>query len=249
MTYEAEYERLVARTYDDAYAIIRDSSGDAAFYQSMAEADEGPLLELGCGTGRILLKVAETGIACVGIDASEEMLNVLSEKKPPDNVTLVHDHMETFDLGEGRFGLITAPFRVLQHLLDSPSQLAALNNIRRHLTPKGAFVFDVFDPKLARMAVNQEPEVLDARFQYQGHEMRRYTSLTRDLSTQVMTVTFRFEGHPEFVGSTRIKMRWYYRYELEHLLGRAGFTDLTFYRDFARTSWSSGGEIVVIARP
>ena len=87
MTYEAEYERLVARTYDDAYAIIRDSSGDAAFYQSMAEADEGPLLELGCGTGRILLKVAETGIACVGIDASEEMLNVLSEKKPPDNVT------------------------------------------------------------------------------------------------------------------------------------------------------------------
>ena len=69
------------------------------------------------------------------------------------------------------------------------------------------------------------------------------------MSAQVQSVTFRYDGGPpELQGSTEIKMRWYYRYELEHLLRRAGFSELTFYRDFAKTPWTSGGEIIVVAR-
>lgn len=249
MTYEVEYERLVARTYDSVYAVIRDSSGDSAFYRSIAEETGGPLLELGCGTGRVLLNSAATGIECVGLDASSEMLQVLREKNPPENVSLVQDRIESFDLGFGRFRLITAPFRTMQHLLDPQSQLAALRNIHRHLAPEGVFAFDVFDPNLAAIAVEKEPEVLDATFEYQGDEMRRYAAVSRDLSTQVMSVTFRFEGeNADLVGSTRFHMRWYYRYEIEHLLARADFTDVTFFRDFVRTPWSSGSEIVVMAR-
>ena len=249
MTYEVEYERLVARTYDSVYAVIRDPSGDSAFYRSMAEEIGGPLLELGCGTGRVLLDSAETGLECVGLDASNEMLDVLREKNPPENVTLVHGRIEDFELGSGRFRLITAPFRTIQHLLDPQGQLAALRNIHRHLKPDGVFVFDLFDPNLAAIAVEEEPEVLDATFEYQGDEMRRYATIARDLSTQVMTLTFRFEGgNADLVGSTRFHMRWYYRYEIEHLLARARFTDVTFFRDFARTPWSSGSEIVVVAR-
>lgn len=249
MTYKAEYERLMAQTYDEVYAVIRDPSGDVGFYKSMACEFGGPLLELGCGTGRTLLKAAETGIECVGLDSSREMLDVLVQKTPPDNLTLVHDSIETFDLGKSRFQLITAPFRTVQHLLDPQSQLAALQNIRRHLAPSGAFIFDVFDPNLARMAVTEEPEQLDANFQYRGQEMRRYVSVLRDISTQIMTVSFRFEGgNPDLVGSTDVLMRWFYRYELEHLLSLAGFPNLTFYRDFAHSPWSSGGEIIVVAR-
>jgi ubiquinone/menaquinone biosynthesis C-methylase UbiE len=249
MTYTVEYERLVARTYDSVYAVVRDPSGDSAFYRSMADDTGGPMLELGCGTGRVLLNSAETGLECVGLDASSEMLDVLREKNPPENVTLVHGRIEDFDLGSGRFRLITAPFRAMQHLLDPQSQLAALSNIHRHLKSDGVFVFDVFDPNLAAIAVEEEPECLDATFEYQGDEMRRYVTVVRDLSTQVMTLTFRFEGeNAELVGSTRFDMRWYYRYEIEHLLARAGFVDVTFFRDFARTPWRSGCEIVVVAR-
>ena len=249
MTYEAEYERLVARTYDSVYAVLRDSSGDSAFYRSMAEETGGPLLELGCGTGRVLLDSAETGLECVGLDASNEMLDVLREKSPPDNVSLMQGRIEDFDLGFGRFRLITAPFRAMQHLLDPESQLVALRNIHRHLASGGTFVFDVFDPNLAATAVEEEPEILDASFEYQGNEMRRYVSVVRDLSTQVMTLTCRFEGeNADLVGSARFRMRWYYRYEIEHLLARAGFTNVTFFRDFVRTPWSSGNEIVVVAR-
>ncbi|MEQ8860381.1 MAG: class I SAM-dependent methyltransferase [Pseudomonadales bacterium] len=249
MTYEDEYERLVAQTYDGVYAVVRDPSGDAAFYRSLADEVGGPLLELGCGTGRTLLPVAESGVECVGLDASTEMLAVLRQKGIPENVTLEHGRIETFDLGDGRFRLITCPFRALQHLLDPQTQLSALRNIRRHLDPTGVFTFDVFDPNLARTAVAEEPESLDATFEYQGQEVRRYASVARDLSTQVSTVTFRFESdRVELAGSTRIHMRWFYRYELEHLLARAGFGDLTFYRDFKRTPWSSGAETVVVAR-
>ena len=248
MTYEIEYERLIARTYDSVYDVVRSSSGDSDFYRSVAEETGGPLLELGCGTGRVLLNSAEIGIECVGLDASKEMLDVLREKDLPSNVTLKHGRIEDFDLGAGRFRLITAPFRAMQHLLDPQSQLAALGNIHRHLTSDGMFVFDVFDPKLAAIAVEEEPEVLDATFEYQGDEMRRYVTIVRDLSTQVMSLTFRFEGkNADLVGSTRLHMRWYYRYEIEHLLARAGFLDVTFFRDFARSPWSSGGETVVVA--
>ncbi|MGI9235023.1 MAG: class I SAM-dependent methyltransferase [Woeseiaceae bacterium] len=249
MTYEVEYERLVARTYDSVYAVVRDSSGDSAFYRSMAEEIGGPLLELGCGTGRVLLDSAETGIECVGLDASNEMLEVLRGKNPPENVSLVHARIEDFELGVGRFRLVTAPFRALQHLLDPERQLAALRNVRRHLTSDGVFVFDVFDPKLAALAIAEDPEYLDATFEYQGCEMRRYVTVVKDLSTQVMALTFRFEGENlDLVGSTKIHLRWYYRYEIEHLLARAGFSDVTFFRDFVRTPWSSGGEIVGVAR-
>lgn len=156
---------------------------------------------------------------------------------------------EDFDLGERRFRLITAPFRVMQHLLDVQTQLATLRNVRRHLAAGGVFAFDVFDPKLDRMAILEQPEAPGARFVHEGFEMRRHESVSRDLRTQVMTVRFRLEGGPpELNGVSEIKMRWSYRFELEHLMARAGFTELTFLGGFGGQAWSPGNDIVVLAR-
>jgi ubiquinone/menaquinone biosynthesis C-methylase UbiE len=249
MVYADGYERLLAQTYDSVYGVVRDPSGDIAFYVEQARKSGGPVLELGCGTGRIAIPTARLGIACVGLDASPEMLTVLRGKSPPSNLELVNGRMEDFELGERRFALVTAPFRALQHLLDVDAQLTALHNIRRHLAPGGAFVFDVFDPKLDRMALLEEPESAGVAFSHDGHEMRRRESIRRDLSTQVMTVTFRIEGGPDALqGTTEIKMRWYYRYELEHLLNRAGFTNLAFYGGFSNGPWRAGEDITVVAR-
>jgi ubiquinone/menaquinone biosynthesis C-methylase UbiE len=140
MLYDDEYERILARTYDPVYGIVRDPSGDVAFYVEQAKDSGGPVLELGCGTGRVLIPTARLGLSCVGLDASAEMLAVLREKNPPENLELVNGRMEAFDLGERRFRLVTAPFRATQHLLDVDAQLSALENVRRHLAPGGAFV-------------------------------------------------------------------------------------------------------------
>ena len=243
------YEQLIARNYDAVYAVIRDPSGDAEFYRQLALAAGGPVLELGCGTGRILLGIAREGIECVGLDASPSMLDVLREKNPPANLTIVEGRMQSFDLGAGRFALITAPFRAFSHLLTIDDQLAALACIRRHLAPGGQLVFDLFDPKLERIAAPSEPERLAATFLHSGHEIRRFDSSLRDHTTQVMTVRMRFEGGPEELsGSADFQLRWFYRFEVEHLLYRAGFSEVAIYGGFDRRPWSAFGETIVVAR-
>jgi SAM-dependent methyltransferase len=242
-----EYEGVLARNYDALYGVMRDPSGDAAFYRALAEESGGPVLELGCGTGRVLLPIAALGIPCVGVDASPAMLAALRAKNPPPNLELVEGRMETFDLGARRFGLVTAPFRAFLHLLDVPSQLAALANIRRHLAPGGAFAFDIFDPKLAWIMAPGENERLDATFTIDGVETRRFAKVRTDLATQIMTVTFRFEP-AQTDGNTTVRLRWFYRYEMEHLLARAGLTDVTIYGGYDRRPWRPEGETVIVAR-
>jgi len=242
-----EYEGVLARNYDALYGVMRDPSGDAAFYRALAEETGGPVLELGCGTGRVLLPIAALGIPCVGVDASPAMLAALRAKNPPPNLELVEARMESFDLGARRFGLVTSPFRAFLHLLDVSSQLAALANIRRHLAPGGAFAFDIFDPKLAWIMAPGDNERLDATFTIDGVETRRFAKVRTNLATQIMEVTFRFEP-AQTNGNTTVRLRWFYRYEMEHLLARAGFTDVTLYGGYDRRPWRPEGETVIVAR-
>src|SRR5690242_7896300 len=242
-----EYEGPLAHSYDALYGVMRDPSGDAAFYRALAQELGGPVLELGCGTGRVLLPIAALGIACAGVDASPAMLAALRAKNPPANLELHQGRMESFDVGAGRFRLVTCPFRAFQHLLDVPSQLAALANVRRHLAPGGAFAFDVFDPKLALLTAPDDTERLEATFTIDGVETRRFGRARFEQAAQILEVTFRFEPEQRH-GNTTVRLRWFYRYELEHLLARAGFTDLTVYGGFDRRPWRPEGETIVVAR-
>jgi SAM-dependent methyltransferase len=242
-----EYQGALARTYDALYGLLRDPSGDAAFYRGLAQEANGPVLELGCGTGRILLPIAALGIPCVGVDASPAMLAALRAKGPPSNLELIQGRMESVDLGDRRFGLVICPFRAFQHLLDVPSQLATLANIRQHLAPGGAFAFDLFDPKLAWLASPPDTERLQATFMLDGVETRRFVRERTDQAAQILEITFRFEP-PDADGNTTVLLRWFYRYEIEHLLARAGFTDFTIYGGYERQPWRPEGETVIVAR-
>jgi ubiquinone/menaquinone biosynthesis C-methylase UbiE len=243
-----EYAGPVARTYDAVYGPMRGSSGDAAFYRALAEERGGPVLEVGCGTGRVLLPIAALGLPCVGVDASAAMLAELRTKSPPPNLTLVEGRMESLDLPGRQFRLVTAPFRAFQHMLDVETQLAALAGIRKHLLPGGSFAFDVFDPKLAWLVAPDDTERLDATFTLGGVLTRRWSRVRIDRATQILHLTFRFEPAPAGGPPSAVPLRWFHRYELEHLLARAGFTDLTFYGGFDRRPWQPEGETVVVAR-
>src|SRR5215471_19155252 len=97
------YPPVLANNYDELYAVLRDPSGDAEFYRRLAHATGGPVLELGCGTGRILLPIARDGIPSVGLDASPTMLDILRAKARPSNLEVVSGRMEQFDFGDRRF--------------------------------------------------------------------------------------------------------------------------------------------------
>ncbi|MHC4505463.1 MAG: class I SAM-dependent methyltransferase, partial [Planctomycetota bacterium] len=106
-----EYGTVTARYYDVVYAVTRGHVRDVEFYRRLAAEAGGPVLELGCGTGRVLLPISATGIPCTGLDASPRMLEVLRRGSSNPTLRLVCARMQDFDLGGVRFGLIYSAFR------------------------------------------------------------------------------------------------------------------------------------------
>ena len=111
---------------------------DVVFYKKLATESTGRVLELGSGTGRVLIPIARARKTICGLEASEHMLGrcleVLdsSSLNVRDNVELVHGKLESFDIGS-RFELIICPFNTLLHLLSVEEQLSCLARVHQHL--------------------------------------------------------------------------------------------------------------------
>lgn len=218
-----------ARFYDSV-PIYRDRK-DVDFYVERAKAAGGPVLELGCGSGRILVPTARAGVSIVGLDASPGMLALCRERV---DAPLVCADMRNFSLGK-KFALITIPFRPFQHLLDVEDQMACLGAIRSHLVSGGALVFDVFDPDLKKIAAEESALVLEFSFSLPDARQvqRSFRRLEHDRARQVQKLEFVheiLETGEKF--SAVIFMRYFFRYELEHLLARCGFQVEQVYGDF-----------------
>src|SRR5262245_19945102 len=236
---DEEYGRATAHFYDAAYARAPQLDGrDVRFYRELARESGGPVLELGCGTGRVLLEIARLGIPCTGLDASPHMLARLRQKSPFPDLRVVCAPMQRFELPGERFAVIFSAFRAFQHLLSVEDQLGCLACVRRHLAPGGRLAFDVFAPSLARTALLEEPEQEDLRFELEGEEVVRLASVRRDPAEQLLSARFRYrrfrEGRVVGHEQASFRMRWFWRFELEHLLARAGFAEVAIFGDFDR---------------
>jgi SAM-dependent methyltransferase len=134
--------------YDIEYA---DMSEDVAYYQAIAWQADGPILELGCGTGRLTIPMADTGAHMVGVDLSEAMLAGCRAKldalPPAGTVELHHGEFRTFELGR-RFNTIIWPFNALHHLRTDEALDQALQRIAAHLEPGGMLATDAYLPDL-----------------------------------------------------------------------------------------------------
>ncbi|HLE57519.1 MAG TPA: class I SAM-dependent methyltransferase [Rhodothermia bacterium] len=223
------------------------SRPDVDFYVEEARSTEGKVLELGCGTGRILIPVARMGREVTGVDSSPRMLAQcrarLAEEPSEvrDNATLVGGDMRALDLGS-RFSLIMIPFRPFQHLIAVSDQIATLQAIHRHLEPGGRLVFDVFNPKLEYLVEDRTDEREDTA------EVTLPDGRTFRRTGRVAAVHIADQyGEVELIyyvrgadGTTQrlvhgFLMRWYWRYELEHLLARCNFRVRAVFGDYNRS--------------
>jgi SAM-dependent methyltransferase len=253
---------FVAEFYD-AVPPYRDRR-DVAFFVEMARQAPGAVLEIGCGTGRVLIPTARAGVEITGLDASSHMLAVCREKlaQEPEEaqarVRLARADMRHFELRR-RFELVTVPFRPFQHLLRVEDQLACLASIRRHLAPGGNLILDIFNPSLPHLAgqadftevIGEEPEFTmpDGRLVHRHHRF-----VSRDLFNQVQQVELIYEvrrpdGELERLVH-RFSMRYLFRFEAEHLLARSGFAVEDVYADYDRSPYGSKnpGELIFLAR-
>ncbi len=154
-----------AKYYDAAYS-VKDNLVNRDFYLDLANEYGGPVLEFGCGTGRITLPLARQGVDVTGMDASHSMLEVLRAKlaKESDSVRrrtrVVEGDFRTHYLGD-QFSLVVIPFRPMQHMYTTEDQLAALKNARRHLANGGILAFDVFNPRFDKIISGVGEEFLE----------------------------------------------------------------------------------------
>jgi len=253
----------VASSYDTIpdFGLLYDSvplyaaRQDIGFYVDEAKATRGNVLEVGCGTGRILLPIARGGSTITGIDGSKQMLercraNLSAQPAAVQRrVNLVLNEMRTFDLG-ATYSLIIAPFRVVQHLTTIDDQLRFLAIVARHLAPQGRLVFDVFNPRFDKLvgADGVEREDTPEQRLADGRTFRRTYRIVRvrwlDQVSDAELVYY-VDGK-RFVQA--FEMRWYLAAELRHLLARAGFRVREMYGDFARGPLVDGcPELIVVA--
>src|SRR6476469_762992 len=122
--------------------------GDVDFYVGLAREAAGPVLELGCGTGRVTLAIAQAGIPVVGLDREANMLAAAVRKTGGcANPCWVLGDMAGFALAQ-TFELVLIPYRSFQHLANGDEQRAALGCIRRHLRPGARLAFDLTNPRI-----------------------------------------------------------------------------------------------------
>ena len=139
---------------------------DISFYLAQAGAAAGPVLEIGCGTGRVTIPLAAAGIEITGLDISASMLEEVRRKADRDSVRIiwVEANGSDFDLGS-QFPLIIMPFNSLQFFKDSAPLKQLFDRVRRHLSREGRFVFDVFNPQVSFLAADPSARYERARYQ------------------------------------------------------------------------------------
>ena len=250
-----------AEFYD--YVVPYRTREDIAFYVEAARGSAGPVLEIGCGTGRVLIPTAQAGISITGIDNSTAMLGVCQNRlarEPAEvqsHVDLERADMRDFDLGR-TFKLITIPFRPFQHLIEVEDQISCLCHVRRHLAADGRFILDLFNPSLPILArdVTGEVEGDEPEFTMPDGRrvIRRYRIIERDIFRQCQNVEFIYSvAHPDGRREHLVQVfpiRYLFRFEAEHLLARCGFEVESLYADCFKSPIGSKnpGELIFVAR-
>lgn len=232
---------------------------DIPFFLEYAKQTGGPILELACGTGRVLIPLAEAGYNIHGLDISENMLRIaekkVKEKKLSNLVTLTLGDMADYDLPVKDFSMAFITFRSFQHLYTQVDQLSCLECTYEHLRPGGLLIIDVYAPRYSKLAQPPDDEYRIHK-EYtlpNGNKVlnkRRWRGT--DLVNQVNTENFLFEEYDpkgELVRSTHVPLqtRYTFRYELQLLLERAGFRLLSVFKDFEKNLYDGIGEIITVA--
>jgi SAM-dependent methyltransferase len=244
----------IAELYDLEHSGLSD---DVDFYLNFVEAVGDPVLELGCGTGRLLIPIAETGFRVTGIDRSTQMLDrarsAISERSLANLVTL--QQMEMTDIGAlqgGPFGVAIIGLNGLLHVTTSKEQRSTLASVRSVLDPRGQLLIDVFNPT---------PDVLRSLDHSLNHEgvwrqsdgsridkfsSRRVAPRTQTISTELWYDLTTGEGAVSRV-ATSFTMRYLHRAELELMLELAGFAEWQVYGSYDLDPFDDHSERLIVA--
>jgi SAM-dependent methyltransferase len=229
-----------ADIYDKVYAYL---DHDLPFYLEQAKATGGPVLELGSGTGRVALALAEAGFDVTGVDISPRMVEAARAKAQAAGL----DGRARFVVGDmadaeagGGFGLVCFPFRSFQCMLDVEDQRAALESAAALLRDDGLLALDLFAPDMEQLGDHRDEalpfHVRDVD-QPDGGMVVVWGQNLWDNVSQINSARLIIE-EVDAAGLMQRRLyrdfdlRYVFRYEMQHLLELSGFRVEAVYGDF-----------------
>jgi SAM-dependent methyltransferase len=210
----------------------RSVTEDVPFYLAEARKAGSPIVELGVGTGRIAIPIAEAGIQVIGVDSSPGMLEVCRRAAEAAGVA------ERLDLRLGdllhppvpeRVRLVTCPFRAYLHMPDEKARLAALRAARELLDPGGKLIFDVFAPR--------RDDIEETHGRWIEREPEIFERADWDEDAQTLTLSVRGPG-----GDATMQLAWISADQWHDVIERAGFEVEACYGWFDYRPYRRGGE-------
>ncbi len=257
MTGRNDLYGAIARYYDAMHASLRE---DVGLVLSLA-ARGGPILELGCGTGRLMVPLARAQRRVTGIDRSPAMLQLARERlrEEPDavrrRVDLLCADIAEFAIAETRFRLALLSYNTFLHL-DATRAMAACRNVARHLAPDGHLFIDVVNP----LAVEQTP---NDNFLTHERVLRDedadkmvlvFAANRLDEGRQALHITWIFDSSPLNGGAVQrqvasVTYHYYFPHQLELMLDEAGLEVVDMYGNYRKEPYSEDAErLLVLAR-
>ncbi len=245
-------------TFDDGevYDLVAgDMPYGLDFYVALARKANGPVLDVACGTGRILLPCLQAGADIEGLDLFEPMLKTLRAKAVAMGLSprLHQSDMSDFSLPR-RYALVMIPFNAFIHNMTQEAQISCLQRCREHLISGGELVFDTFFPSLEIIGTPQNTRVLEGEIPHPatGLPMRMYDTRTFDRVAQEQHSINEIEllasdGSVETVHRSEISSRYLYKHEMELLLRVAGFARWEIYGDFDRRPLTRENDAMIVA--
>lgn len=231
---------------------------DIPFYINHIPSQQTTVLELGCGTGRVTLALAQHCRYIHGIDLSESMISICQGKLMKANIPPTRAKVEVGDITncdlEQTFDLIIAPFRVFQNL-ESDSEVDGLFRcVHKHLAPGGTCILNVFNPNRDRESLRQEwcrdKEKLSWEVPIEGGKIacydRRPRMNTEKLILYPELIYRRYEGEvlrDETV--LKLVMRCYYPDDFEKLVTAHRFNIIDRWGGYTGEAYGKGPELVI----
>jgi SAM-dependent methyltransferase len=229
---------------------------DLAFYAGLADIQGGPVLELGCGSGRVLVPLAHAGHQVVGVDTSPYMLALARDKltsagpEVAARVRLVQDDVRHLELSE-RFDLAIIAVKTFAYLITRHDQQRALAAVAAHLRPGGLLAIDLLNPTpdwLSRPPGSVRQDVF-GHLPSGASVARTETMVSTDLATQVRVIRSAYETVTNGVVTKQFvewPFRYTYRFEAEHLLERAGFAIESLHGGYHGEAFTSDSSVLLL---
>jgi ubiquinone/menaquinone biosynthesis C-methylase UbiE len=237
-------------------------TNDIAFYANHILPEDRTVLELGCGTGRVLVPLSQHCDFIVGVDHSRAMLAICQEKLQThqiaqDNAELVLEDIAYINL-QKKFGLIIAPFRVFQNIDTNEKADALFRVIHKHLAPQGFCILNVFNPNAPAKDLletwRDQNEVFEWEKPLNSGLLKRYYRRMKIEKTPLVLypeLIYRYYENEELVDEVCFvpPMRVYYPDEFKEVIQKNGFSIVETWGGYDDEKYGEGPELVIKFKP